>query len=157
VTNADPSFTFNNTSLKGKNYQWTFSDTTLSLNTLNSSRTYKKNGDVWVLLTSSHQCSSDTQKITIKVTKAPPSLGNISVNNENIVSIYPNPAKESLSITSKEGGKLRLFNLEGKLIYQQYIQSENEFVSLVSISFGVYHLEFTDKLGRTQGMKLVKE
>jgi len=157
VTNADPSFTFNNTSLKGKNYQWTFSDTTLSLNTLNSSRTYKKNGDVWVLLTSSHQCSSDTQKITIKVTKAPPSIGNISVNNENIVSIYPNPTNGYLTISSEEGGQLRLLNLEGKLIYQQYIRSGNELVSLVGISFGIYHLEFTDKLGRTQGMKLVKE
>jgi hypothetical protein len=157
VTNADPSFTFNNTSLKGKNYQWTFSDTSLSLNTLNSSRTYKKNGDFWVLLTSSHQCGSDTQKVSIKVIKVLPSTGNISVNNENIVSIYPNPTKESLTITSKEGGQLRLFNLEGKLIYQQYIQPENELVSLVSISFGVYHLEYTDKLGRTQGMKLVKE
>jgi hypothetical protein len=95
--------------------------------------------------------------VSIKVTKVLPSTGNISVNNENIVSIYPNPTKESLTITSKEGGQLRLFNLEGKLIYQQYIQPENELVSLVSISFGVYHLEFTDKLGRTQGMKLVKE
>ena len=157
ITNNDPSFTFTNTSLRSKSYQWTFSDTSLNLNTINSSRTYKKNGDVWVLLTSSHQCSSDTQKVTIKVAKAPPSFGNISINNKSIVSIYPNPTKESLTIASKEGGQLRLFNLEGKLIYQQYIQSGNEFVSLVSISFGIYHLEFTDKLGRTQGMKLVKE
>lgn len=157
ITNNDPSFIFNNTSLRCKSYQWTFSDTSLKMTTNNSNRMYKKNGDVWVLLTSSNQCSSDTQKVMIKVTKAPPSLGNISINNENIVSIYPNPAKESLSITSKEGGKLRLFNLEGKLIYQQYIRSGNELVSLVGISFGIYHLEFTDKLGRTQGMKLVKE
>ncbi len=157
ITNNDPSFTFTNTSLLSKSYQWTFSDTSLKMTTNNSNRMYKKNGDIWVLLTSSNQCSSDTQKVMIKVTKAPPSLGNISVNNENIVSIYPNPTKESLTITSKEGGQLRLFNLEGKLIYQQYIQPENELVSLVSISFGVYHLEYTDKLGRTQGMKLVKE
>ncbi len=157
ITNNDPSFTFTNTSLRSKSYQWTFSDTSLKMTTNNSNRMYKKNGDIWVLLTSLNQCSSDTQKVMIKVTKAPPSLGNISVNNENIVSIYPNPTKESLTITSKEGGQLRLFNLEGKLIYQQYIQPENELVSLVSISFGVYHLEFTDKLGRTQGMKLVKE
>jgi PKD repeat protein len=157
VTNADPSFTFNNTSLRSKTYQWTFSDTSLKFNTLNCSRTYKKNGDVWVLLTSSHQCSSDTQKVTIKVTKAPPSIGNISVNNENIVSIYPNPSKGNLTITSEKGGQLRLLNMEGKLIYQQHIQSGNESLSLVNIPFGIYLIEFTDKMGRTQGMKLVKE
>jgi hypothetical protein len=124
VTNSDPSFTFNNTSLRSKNYQWTFSDTSLNLNTTNSSRTYKKNGDVWVLLTSSHQCSADTQKISIKVTKASPSAGNISVNNENIVSIYPNPTKGYLTIASEEGGQLRLLNLEGKLIYQNSFSLE---------------------------------
>ena len=157
VTNADPSFTFNNTSLRSKNYQWTFSDTSLNIYTINSSRTYKKNGDVWVLLTSSHQCSADTQKVTIKVTKAIPSTGNISVNYQNIVSIYPNPTKGFLTIASEEGGQLRLLNLDGKLIYQKFIQPGNESVLLVNIPSGIYHLEFTEKLGRTQGMKLVKE
>jgi len=108
-------------------------------------------------LTSSHQCSADTQKVTIKVTKAIPSAGNISVNNENIVSIYPNPTKGYLTIASEEGGQLRLLNLDGKLIYQKFIQPGNESVLLVNIPSGIYHLEFTDKLGRTQGMKLVKE
>jgi hypothetical protein len=155
ITNSDPSFTFNNTSLRSKTYKWTFSDTSLSFNTNNSNRTYKKNGDFWVLLTSSNQCSSDTQKINIKVTKAV--TGSIQSIKSNIVSIYPNPFKGLIIIESENGGTLSIFSLDGKLQSQINIQSEKEIYSVENLSKGIYLLEFTDKFGRREILKLLKE
>jgi hypothetical protein len=155
VTNNDPSFTFTNTSLRSKTYQWTFSDTSLKMTTNNSNRTYKKNGDVWVLLTSSNQCSSDTQKINIKITKAV--TGSIQAVKSDIVLIYPNPVKDILNVISQNGGELKIVNIEGRCIHKQHLLSENETISLLNIPTGVYHIEFTDKQGRSQFLKLVKE
>jgi hypothetical protein len=154
-TNNDPSFTFTNTSIRSKSYQWTFSDTSLKLTTNNSARTYKKNGDVWVLLTSANQCSSDTQKINIKITKA--ATGSIQAVKSDIVLIYPNPANGILNVISQNGGELKIVNLEGRCIHKQSLLSENETITLLNIPVGIYNVEFTDKQGRSQFLKLVKE
>lgn len=155
VTNADPNFTFTNSSLRSKSYQWTFSDTSLKFTTTNSSRNYKKNGDVWVLLTSSNQCSSDTQKVNIKVTKAV-TVG-ISDINSSLIHIYPNPFKDNITIESPYGGKLKLYSIDGKLQIDLDVKSSREIVNLAELAPGNYLLEFTDKSGRKELLKLTRE
>lgn len=155
ITNSDPSFTFNNTSLRSKTYKWTFSDTSLSFNTNNSSRTYKKNGDFWILLTSSNQCHSDTQKINIKVTKAV--TGSIQSIKSTIVSIYPNPFKDHITIESIKGGSLLIYSLDGKLRMKFEVKSPIEILNLDGLTTGNYLLEFIDKSGSKEQMKLRRE
>lgn len=155
VTNNDPSFTFTNTSLRSKTYQWTFSDTSLKLTTNNSARTYKKNGDVWVLLTSSNQCSSDTQKINIKITKAV--TGSIQAVKSDIVLIYPNPVKDNITIESIHGGSLKVYSLDGKILMNIDVKTSKEIVNLAELAPGNYLLEFTDKSGSKELMKMTRE
>lgn len=154
ITNNDPSFSFTNTSLRSKTYQWTFSDTSLKITTNNSSRTYKKNGDVLVLLTSSNQCSSDTQKINIKITKG---VASIQLIKYAVVSIYPNPFKDHITIESIHGGYLNIYNIDGKLQVKKEIISSNEIVNLEGLISGNYLLEFIDRLGNRELLKLTKE
>jgi hypothetical protein len=154
ITNSDPSFTFNNTSLRSKTYKWTFSDTSLSFNTNNCSRTYKKNGDYWVLLTCSNQCHSDTQRLSVKVTKG---LANINSLEKAVVSIYPNPFKDHITIESIKGGSLLIYSLDGRLQRNIEVKSSKEIVNIVELSTGNYLLEFTDKSGSNELMKLTRE
>jgi Secretion system C-terminal sorting domain len=154
-TNNDPSFTFTNTSIRSKSYQWTFSDTSLKLTTNNSARTYKKNGDVWVLLTSANQCSSDTQKINIKITKA--ATGSIQAVKSDIVLIYPIPFRDHITIESIHGGTLNIYNIVGRLQMKLEVTNSKETMSLDGLTPGNYLLEFIDKSGQKELMKLTKE
>ena len=155
ITNNEPSFTFTNTSIRSQSYQWTFSDTSLKLTTNNSNRIYKKNGDFWVLLTSSHQCSSDTQKINIKVTKFVPE--SIQSVKSSIVLIYPNPFKDYITIESLRGGHLKVYSIDGKLQMNIEVKLPKEMVNIAELTSGNYLLEFSDKSGRKELMKMTRE
>jgi len=157
ITNTDPSFTFNNTSLRSISYTWTFSDTSLSFNTSNSFRTYNKNGNYWILLTSNSQCSSDTQKLSIKVTKGLPSNGSIVSNEASLVTIHPNPFTNSIQVVSLTTGNLRINSLDGKCILNHVIQSKIEVIDTENLPKGVYILDFTEINGRKEFFKLIKE
>lgn len=155
VTNNDPSFTFVNTSLRSKTYQWTFSDTSLKMTTTNSARTYKKNGVEWVLLTSSNQCSSDTQKISIKVTNAV--TGNIQAVKSPLVSIYPNPVKNLLVIESRLGGIMIIQTIDGKFIEEINVSRLQNRLDMSQYQKGIYLLNFIDDHGVTEIFKIQKE
>ncbi|MEI6596240.1 MAG: T9SS type A sorting domain-containing protein [Bacteroidota bacterium] len=83
-----------------------------------------------------------------------------SINSTNI-SLYPNPAKDKLSISSsqviKGDCKIYLYSVNGNLVKQfQAIQStSNEFeINLTGISEGFYFIKFIDPIGNIITEKL---
>lgn len=65
--------------------------------------------------------------------------------NENIandISIYPNPAKETLYINQAKGFNLSLINVSGLTIYQKHISDTKHLVDLSQFEAGVYFVKF---------------
>ncbi len=66
------------------------------------------------------------------------------LNNENLISVYPNPAKEQINIALNGiKGKviITLFNIEGKQVIQQSFMDENTIaINTVGIPVGTYIL-----------------
>lgn len=160
VTNTDPKFDFVNTSKNAKSYKWTFNDTTLTSSTADVSRTYKKNGTYWVLLTTAGQCSQDTQKVTIKVSKvvvSPPLVNSISSNTIESLTIYPNPFAQKIEIQAANNGLIMFFDIQGKLLLTKDIHSGFHSLDLGSFEKGIYILKFGDQDGQFSEWTLVKE
>lgn len=76
-------------------------------------------------------------------------------------SIHPNPAKNELFLTSKnttENLTIKIFNLEGKLLSTQNLDSEKQVsVDVSNLSSGIYFLDIEDGNGNSTIKKFVKE
>ncbi|MCZ4317843.1 T9SS type A sorting domain-containing protein [Aequorivita viscosa] len=76
-------------------------------------------------------------------------------------SIHPNPAKNELFLTSKnttENLKIKIFNIEGKLLSTQNITLQDQKAIEVSqLVSGIYFLNIEDENGNTTIKKFVKE
>lgn len=88
------------------------------------------------------------------------SLG-VSTQNKNIYSIYPNPVKNKLIISTKqETGKLtiQIINLEGKVLSTQDLDFEQkEFIDVSDLSKGLYFLNIEAENGKVETNKFIKE
>lgn len=87
----------------------------------------------------------------------------LSKNNFKIskFSIHPNPAKNELFITSKnttQNLKVKIFNIEGKLLYTQNLEIENQnSFDVSSLTSGIYFLNIEDENGNSTIKKFIKE
>src|SRR5690606_13112224 len=85
----------------------------------------------------------------------------ISAQETNTFSIYPNPAKSELFLTSKNNSgnlKLIIFNLEGRLLNTQNLNFENQTsIDVSNLSSGIYFLNIEDENGTTTVKKFIKE
>ncbi|WP_162984901.1 T9SS type A sorting domain-containing protein [Mesonia aquimarina] len=86
-------------------------------------------------------------------------LNNLLNNNsfeKNAITLYPNPAKNSITLSTKEQLKnptINIYSLDGRLI-KEINYTEN--IDISSINSGVYILEITDDK-QTSTIKFVKE
>ena len=85
----------------------------------------------------------------------------VSENNASIFSIHPNPAKNELFLNATnttENLKIKIFNIEGKLLSTQTLAFENQISIDVSLlSGGIYFLNIEDENGNTTIKKVIKE
>jgi len=82
----------------------------------------------------------------------------IDQNSIENVSIYPNPAKNQITIDNVSGDKesVIIFNSNGTKVLQQEINTALNPIDISSLSNGIYILQVSSKLGITQ-QKFVKE
>jgi len=82
-------------------------------------------------------------------------------NNTAVFSIHPNPANNKLFLTSKntlENIKLKILNIEGKLLSTQNVALHNKTAIDVSqLVSGIYFLNIEDENGNTTVKKFLKE
>ncbi|MEA3448787.1 MAG: T9SS type A sorting domain-containing protein, partial [Bacteroidota bacterium] len=73
-------------------------------------------------------------------------------------SIYPNPAKDILYVTtSYTKGEISIYDINGKLIQKQAIFNNNGEISVSNLSAGTYTVVLTNKNGEVGVQKFVKE
>ena len=98
---------------------------------------------------------TDTKTIAVTVNAC---TGISELTKENTISIYPNPAKESITITSTNAlaGKFYVIHdATGKQVAKGILSPEKTSVSLTGLSAGLYILSLEGKLNQTY--KFVKE
>jgi heat shock protein HslJ len=81
--------------------------------------------------------------------------------NENVFTVYPNPAKNELFLSSTnttENLTLKIFNIGGKLLSTQNIAlQEQTSLDVSQLVSGIYFLNIEDERGNTATKKFIKE
>ncbi len=78
------------------------------------------------------------------------------ISRENI-SIYPNPAMESINIAGLQGSEdIQVCDVSGKLVYRLKTKSTAINISLSSLTAGIYHINIIHTNGKVSSHKVVK-
>ncbi|MCB0467305.1 MAG: T9SS type A sorting domain-containing protein [Aequorivita sp.] len=85
----------------------------------------------------------------------------VSENGSSKFSIHPNPAKNELFITAQnttENLKIKIFNIEGKLLSAQSITLQDQkAIDVSQLLSGIYFLNIEDENGNTTIKKFIKQ
>jgi hypothetical protein len=85
----------------------------------------------------------------------------ISSQEDNLFSIYPNPSKDELflsSVNNKGNLNVKIFSIAGKLLNNQNLELEYQNgIDVSKLSRGVYFLNMADENGNTIIMKFLKK
>lgn len=84
---------------------------------------------------------------------------NPDINEEikDIFKIYPNPAKNFITIeTDKNTGTIFIYDLNGKSVLSEKINSNNSILDISNLKKGIYIVKFVENL-RTQVAKIIKD
>ncbi|MDX2245148.1 MAG: LamG-like jellyroll fold domain-containing protein [Bacteroidia bacterium] len=77
----------------------------------------------------------------------------------DMVSLYPNPVQDKLTIETQGQTPVtaRLFDMQGRMVMQQTLNSGNPTLSVHNLPSGIYLIRLHNAKGWTQEMKVVKE
>ncbi len=110
--------------------------------------------------------SNDNKTLTVTSASGNQAIyGNHLLSREDFYSsrfsMHPNPAKNKLFITTKNAPanlKIKIFNIEGKLLSTQSLALENETsIDVSHLVSGIYFLDIEDENGNTEVKKFIKE
>ena len=145
------SYTFTATGITDvTSYAWNFGDGATS-SAASPTHTYTTSGNFTVTLTVSNDCGTDSTSVSVQST-----VGVKDLENESLISIYPNPSKGKFVITvSQEMNDvpLAIFTVDGKLIFEMTFSGKETQIDLSNHSAGMYFMQ----LGKVKLVKLVKE
>jgi hypothetical protein len=135
--------TFTNTSTGASSYSWNFSDFTNSSAT-SPSHAFISNGSYPVILTAINGACTDTLLLTVNIT-----VGIEELMGLNNITIYPNPANESLFVAfeNQSGSAFKVFVSDrvGRIIQTIDVQDEDQnFVTMnvSALANGMYSILF---------------
>ena len=81
----------------------------------------------------------------------------VDVSKDNIVSLYPNPAKSEVNISSESIiNSIEVFNSLGQKVYQTNVKAKGKTLDINSLSKGVYIIGVSTDMGYIR-KKLIKE
>lgn len=72
------------------------------------------------------------------------------------VSIYPNPAKDMVSLTNVEGCTIEIYNILGQIVLTQVATSALESVNISDLTTGSYIIRITNENGNVTSKQIVK-
>lgn len=76
----------------------------------------------------------------------------IDNDKKEIINIYPNPAKEEITVKNTKTNKLSIYNLLGELVFNQLISNETVTINISDLPSGIYFL-----ISEKKRTKFVKE
>lgn len=134
---------FTNTSVDATNYYWDFGDGTNSTDA-NPWHVYTADGTYMVMLVAQNGiCTDDTIYINITV------LDPVSVvENNNSISVYPNPFSNQIQVTGIQNAQYRIVDLTGKLIQSGSTKGTINMHSEVSAGIYLFEVNEGDQIFR---------
>jgi PKD repeat protein len=147
----DHSYVFLNQSDNALYYSWDFGDGATS--TLeNTTHNFSDTGIYTITLVAWNACDSDTFVVLFVVT------GINDIEHENIFVIYPNPAKNTITIQTASGIKpqeVEIVNTLGQVVTSSVVEKEQSTFDISKLSNGVYYLFLENEQGKRYAKKFV--
>lgn len=148
VCTADAAFNFSATPVGG-----TYSGTGVSGQTFNPSTGAGSYPVVYQITTANGCLASQTQTITVS-----DCVGIREYDNTFGVTVYPNPAKDYVRITSTtEMKEVSVFDYTGKLVKTEIINASDKTFSLNELASGLYTLVLKGQGSLQKTLKVIKE
>ena len=140
---------------KGDRYTYTVSGGTTYLWSTGSTATavalQPTQTTVYTVSATANAC---TQSKTFTVT-VNPCLGLENLQAASVWRVYPNPVIDELQIESAAEGILRLFDLNGRLVFEATLQQGENTINTISVKAGVYNLQLSNP-SLTRNLRIVK-
>lgn len=151
------SASFTNNSSNALTYTWDFGDSSVVSVDANPSHIYDSSGTYSVTLFADDGCGkvdTMTQNLVISI---PTVLEKVKNKDGNEISCYPNPAKNSVTVVSKQEMKsIRILNSLGEEIFcQKNMNTDKNVLYLNSYARGIYYISIETSNGVTKSKKLV--
>ncbi len=150
-------FTYSLSNQSNSTYYWSAINGTIQsgqgTNTINIIWPITGTGSLKAKITNANNCS-DSTNLSISIT----SVGINKLSLDNDLNVYPNPTKNSITITNKTnlvGKKYVITNLVGQILIIGKLNIDETIVNLETIQSGVYLLSI-DGLNK-QSIKVIKE
>ncbi|MCV9387111.1 MBG domain-containing protein [Reichenbachiella ulvae] len=71
-----------------------------------------------------------------------------TIDKQNLVTVYPNPARDFIRVAGVEGGELMLFDLQGQMMKRSPLSSAGNSLNLTGLNPGLYLLQIVDENAR---------
>ena len=83
------------------------------------------------------------------------SVGVEDVVEEEVVNVYPNPAKSVVNVYAENLNKVTVFNSIGQVVYTQMADSDNMIINVESWTNGLYYINLETKAGVKSSQKVI--
>lgn len=138
--------TFQNLSLKGDSYSWSFGDATNSSQT-NPVKTYTQQGKYEVRLKVTNKCFSETR--VDSVTVGPVGIANIEQKYKALSYYQPEPGVVQFTITGEGHRELAIYSSNGQLVLTREITTSKNLKEQLAPGIYIYMLSGTsDERGK---------
>lgn len=155
VTGNSPTYSFSVTN--GQNitgYSWNFGDNSTPVTTANPSHTYNVSTptNFTVELTLTNECGSVTLSKEVRDVM-PNSLKDLNLSAD-VLKLYPNPAKHSLTIENESGLKIegiKIYNILGQEVSTKVLNNNatKQTIDVSHLAGGMYHIRIQFAEGAT--------
>lgn len=106
----------------------------------------------------------NSQTFLLKLSQSPfncPTAGVGTVSSENALSLYPNPASNSVTVACESGfqdTRIRLQNISGQVVEEwRGVNGKSASLNISAVPAGMYFIEVSAGDGNTQRLRLVKQ
>lgn len=79
-----------------------------------------------------------------------------NVFEKQLFSMFPNPAVSQLSVMSSEAGSIRLLNMQGRLVFEEQLNTGRQQLDISTLAKGVYVVQVSTASGKQYHQKLLK-
>ncbi len=134
---------------------WPYSGVNTDTLVIQDASTYLNRTHYRCVVTSDGACP-DTSSSAILIIRMPPTT-DVNQLSKSTLTIYPNPAKNELTVTGDNISSISIYNMVGQTVYERAGLAKESVLNVSSFPAGVYMMTITDVEGAKTIRKFVKE